>query len=124
MPAVDARGLVRPLAPERYEIRFTATAETREKLRVAQDLLGHAVPSGDIAEVFDRALTLLVADLSRKKFAATRRPRRSRGQSDTSRNIPAEVRRAVSARDDGAAALRRRPTGAAATNGGSWSSTT
>jgi hypothetical protein len=91
---------VRPLAPERYEIRFTATAEMREKLRVAQDLLGHAIPSGDIAQVFDRALTLLVADLSRKKFAATERPRRrSRGQSDDSRNIPAEVKRGVDARD-------------------------
>jgi hypothetical protein len=94
-----SRAVVRPLAPERYEIRFTASGEMREKLRVAQDLLGHAIPSGDIAKVFDRALTLLVADLSRKKFAATGRPRRSRGQSDGSRNIPAEVKRGVSARD-------------------------
>jgi hypothetical protein len=94
-----ARTVIRPLAPERYEIRFTASGEMREKLRVAQDLLGHAIPSGDIAQVFDRALTLLVADLSKKKFAATERPRRSRGQSDKSRNIPAEVQRRVDARD-------------------------
>ena len=96
-PPAPAR--VRPLAPERYEIRFTASGEMREKLRVAQDLLGHAIPSGDIAQVFDRALTLLVADLSRKKFAATERPRQSRGQSEDSRNIPAEVKRGVDARD-------------------------
>jgi hypothetical protein len=94
-----ARPVVRPLAPERYEIRFTASAEMREKLRVAQDLLGHAIPSGDIAQVFDRALTLLVAELTRKKFAATARPRRSRGQSADSRNVPAEVRRFVAPRD-------------------------
>ena len=93
------RPVVRPLAPERYEIRFTASAEIREKLRLAQDLLGHAIPSGDLAQVFDRALTLLVADLSRKKFAATERPRRSRGQSGESRNIPADVKRRVGARD-------------------------
>jgi HNH endonuclease len=93
------RPRVRPLAPERYEIRFTASAVMREKLRLAQDLLGHAIPSGDIAQVFDRALTLLVADLSRKKFAATVRPRRTRGQSDESRNIPAEVKRLVDGRD-------------------------
>ncbi len=37
---VAARPVVRPLAPERYEIRFTASAEMREKLRLAQDLLG------------------------------------------------------------------------------------
>jgi hypothetical protein len=100
LPAPAApRAVVRPLAPERYEIRFTASGEMRERLRVAQDLLGHAIPSGDIAQVFDRALTLLVADLSRKKFAATGRPRRSRGQSDESRNIPAEVKRVVDAHD-------------------------
>jgi hypothetical protein len=98
LPAA-ARPVIRPLAPERYEIRFTASAEMREKLRVAQDLLGHAIPSGDVAEVFDRALTLLVADLTRKKFAATERPRGSRGQSNESRNIPAEVKRRVDARD-------------------------
>src|SRR5258708_6905331 len=94
-----ARPVVRPLAPGRYEIRFTASAEMREKLRVAQDLLGHAIPSGDIAQVFDRALTLLVADLSRRKFAATARPRRSRGQPDESRNVPAKVKRLVAAHD-------------------------
>ena len=101
LAVVVPRPVVRPRAPERYEVRFTATAETREKLRRAQDLLGHAIPGGDIAQVVDRALTLLVADLERKKFAATRNPRRSRGQSKDSRNIPAEVQRAVSARDEG-----------------------
>ncbi len=39
MPSKPA--LVRPLAPERYEVRFTASAETRALLREAQDLLGH-----------------------------------------------------------------------------------
>jgi hypothetical protein len=91
--------VVRPLAPERYEIRFTASGAMREKLRTAQDLLGHAIPSGDIAEVFDRGLTLLVADLSRRKLAAAPRPRASRGQSEESRNTPAEVKRHAVARD-------------------------
>jgi hypothetical protein len=91
--------VVRPIAEERYEVRFTASGATREKLRRAQDLLGHVVPSGDLAEVFDRALTLLVADLERKKFAATKRRSKSRGQSEDSRNIPAEVERGVSDRD-------------------------
>jgi hypothetical protein len=98
-PLVARRPVVRPLAPQRYEVRFTASAETRERLRRAQDLLGHAVPSGDVAQVIDRALIVLVAELERRKFAATPHPRRSAGQSDDSRNIPAEVRRAVAARD-------------------------
>ena len=102
---VPARAVIRPLAPERYEIRFTASRAMREKLRTAQDLLGHAIPSGDIAEVFDRALTLLVADLSRRKLAATGRPRGSRRQSVKSRNIPADVKRNAVARAAGRCAF-------------------
>jgi hypothetical protein len=94
-----SRPVVRPLAAERYEIRFTASAETLEKLRAAQDLLGHAVPTGDLAQVFDRALTLLVADLARKKFATTSRPRPSTASGTDERHIPAAVKRAVAVRD-------------------------
>jgi hypothetical protein len=99
------RPVVRPLAPERYEIRFTASADTCEKLRLAQDLLGHAIPSGDLAQVFDRALDVLVEELVKRKFAATERPRPSRGQSDDSRNIPAEVKRKVFVKDRGCCAF-------------------
>jgi len=96
---VARRPVVRPLAAERYEVRFTASAETLAKLRTAQDLLGHAVPNGDLAQVVDRALTLLVADLERKKYAATSRPRKSVAASKDDSHIPAEVRRGVAARD-------------------------
>jgi hypothetical protein len=103
--SVTPRSLMRPLAPERYEIRFTASADTGEKLRLAQDLLGHAVPSGDLDQVFNRALTVFVEELARRKFAASERPRPSRGQSDDSRNIPAEVKRKVFVRDRGSCAF-------------------
>jgi hypothetical protein len=73
--------------------------ETCAKLRRAQDLLRHAVPTGDTATVVDRALTLLIQDLERKKFATTDRPRPSRGTSGSARKPPAHVRRAVSRRD-------------------------
>jgi hypothetical protein len=99
------RPLVKPLAPDRYEIRFTASAQTREKLRQAQDLLRHAIPSGDLAEVIDRALTVLLKELARRKFAATERPRASRGTAPRSRDIAAKVRRAVFPRDQGACAF-------------------
>ena len=91
--------LVRPLAPERYEVRFTADAETRALLKEAQDLLGHAVPTGDLATVFHRALTVLVADLKRRKFGATARPRPPRTSNSASGDVPAAVRREVVARD-------------------------
>ena len=103
--AAPARPTVRPIAAERYEVRFTAAAETREKLRLAQDLLGHAVPSGDLAQVFDRALTALIDDLVRRKFAATPHPRRSRGPAKDSDYVPADVRRTVYVRDGGRCAF-------------------
>src|SRR5712691_11304015 len=103
--AAPVRSTVRPIAAERYEVRFTATAETREKLRLAQDLLGHAVPSGDLAKVFDRALAALIDELVRRKFAATRHPRGSRGQAKDSDYVPADVRRTVYVRDGGRCAF-------------------
>jgi len=96
---------VRPLAAERYHVSFTASADTIEKLRLAQDLLGHAVPSGDVSSVFDRALTVLVEDLTRRKFAGTERPRASGNPPGDGRHIPADVRRAVWKRDGGRCAF-------------------
>jgi hypothetical protein len=67
---------VTPLSPGRYKLQLTIAAEILEKLRLAQDMLGHAIPSGDEAAVVDRALTILLENLARKKFgAATSAPR-------------------------------------------------
>jgi hypothetical protein len=66
---------ITPLTPERYKVQFTVGRQTRDKLRRAQDLLRHAVPNGDPAIIFDRALTLLLTELERSKTGATDRPR-------------------------------------------------
>jgi hypothetical protein len=92
-----------PLGEQRYKVQFTAGRELCEKLREAQALLRHQVPDGDLGEIFDRALTLLVKEAKRRKFAQVDRPRGERRSPEsrrTTRHIPAEVRRAVSARDD------------------------
>ena len=91
--------VVGPLAPDRYKVQFTVPRETYDKLRRAQDLLRHTIPSGDPAAIFDRALTLLLADLERTKLAVTARPRAVRASSPGSRHIPAVVKREVWARD-------------------------
>ena len=93
------RAVVAPLAPERYKIQFTASQQTYEKLRRAQELLRHAIPNGDPAAVFDRALTALLTELMKTKMAATQRPRRSDPPQPGSRHIPAAVRREVWRRD-------------------------
>ncbi len=97
--------VVAPLAPQRYKVQFTVNGETYEKLRLAQDLLRHQIPDGDPAKIFDRALTALLQDLAKKKFAATDRPRESRGTARGSRHIPAEVMRMVWSRDGGRCAF-------------------
>jgi hypothetical protein len=102
--AADARprpAVVAPLAPERYKVQFTASRELHDKLRRAQDLLRHTVPDGDVAVVFDRALTLLVEDLERRKLAATTGPRAGQSLTSESRYIPAAVKRSVWSRDEG-----------------------
>jgi hypothetical protein len=95
------RSEVAPLAPERYKVQFTVGRETYEKLRRVQDLLRHRVPNGDPAVIFERAITLLLEDLEKKRIAATDRPRATTTAEKRSRHIPAEVRRTVWARDDG-----------------------
>ena len=96
---------VAPLSPDRYRLQLTIGPETLEKLRLARDMLRHAIPSGDEAAVLDRALTALLADLARKKFAAAERPRPPRGAAPGSRHVPAEVKRAVWLRDLGRCAF-------------------
>jgi hypothetical protein len=92
---------VAPLSPDRYRLQLTIGAETLEKLRLARDMLRHVIPSGDEAAVLDRALTALLSELARKKFAAADTPRPSRGTAPGSRHVPAEVKRAVWLRDLG-----------------------
>ncbi len=108
-PAIAPPGarpaVVAPLAPQRYKVPFTASADTYEKLRLAQALLRHQIPDGDPGTIVDRALTVLVQDLAKQKFAATDRPRTGRGTAPGSRHIPAEVTRAVWLRDGGRCAF-------------------
>ena len=117
------RATVTPLAPERYKVQFTVSRDTHDKLRRVQDLLRHSIPNGDPAAIFDRALTLLLADLERAKLAATDRPRAARRapvrlaahscsrQEGRSGSVTAVSARSLGRRDD-------------APSEGSWSSTT
>jgi hypothetical protein len=97
---------IAPLSATRYKIQFTADQETHDKLRRAQALLRHQIPHGDVAAVVNKALTLLIADVERKKLGLVARPRSaSRTPAEGSRHIPAAVRREVSARDGGQCAF-------------------
>src|SRR5436309_10417269 len=97
-----ARGAkLAPVAPERFLLQLTIGRSTQDKLRYAQQLLGHALPSGDLAQVLDRALDALIERLEKRKCARARRPRPSKRSSNNPRHIPAHVKRAVWERDQG-----------------------
>jgi 5-methylcytosine-specific restriction endonuclease McrA len=91
---------VKPLSPERFGLQVTVDQETHDLLRYAQALLGHALPSGDVASVLKRSLHALVRELEQQKFARAVRSRPRRGAVH-GRCIPTDVRRAVWERDGG-----------------------
>ena len=107
VPLAPARpAVIKPTAPERYKVQFTMSHEMHEKFRRVQDLMRHTIPSGDLSVIVDRALTLLLADLSRAKCGAAENPQPRRPTRARSRHIPAAVRRDVWRRDEGRCAFR------------------
>jgi hypothetical protein len=104
-PAAPRPAVVTPLAPERYKVQFTVTRETHDRLRRAQDLLRHSIPNGDPAAIFDRALTLLLADLDKPRIGPVARPRGAGRGAPGSRYIPAAIRKEVWRRDGGQCAF-------------------
>ena len=117
LPQATPAPTIAPLSPARFKIQFTADQDTHDKLRRAQALLRHQVPTGDIGTLINKALTLLIADVERKKLGIVKRPRASKGNlvaphgiataadDSNSRHIPASVKRAVVARDGGQCAF-------------------
>ena len=92
------RARVEPLSASSFRVEFTASAELRQKLELAQNLLSHAVSSGDLSSLFERAIDeLLAAELKRRMGAG--KPRARRSLREGSRHVPVEVSRAVWERD-------------------------
>ena len=92
------------MAPARFRVHFTATAELREKLERLQALMRSSVPDGDLGKLIEQAVTEKLERLEAKRFGKTKKPRKSLQQTDVtpnSRHIPAAVRRAVHERDKG-----------------------
>jgi hypothetical protein len=58
------------LAPERYKVQFTATAEYVQLVDQAKALLSHAHPQATLEEIHLAAMRALVTELTKKKYAA------------------------------------------------------
>jgi hypothetical protein len=90
-----------PDSAVRYALQVTIDRDTHDKLRYAQALLSHALPSGDVAQVLDRALDALIGQLEKRKAGAATSPAKPPQASARRRHVPAPVRRAVWERDGG-----------------------
>ena len=75
--SVTRRPALTPVSDRRYLLRLTVSDTTHEKLQRLRDLMRHSVPDGDPAEIIDRALTLLLDHVERRKTAAVARRRRT-----------------------------------------------
>jgi hypothetical protein len=61
----------------RYKVQFTADQAYVDLLEQARDLLSPQIPDRDLARVQQLAIEALMEKLSRRKYAATSRPRRA-----------------------------------------------
>jgi 5-methylcytosine-specific restriction endonuclease McrA len=99
-----ARARLEPLSPTRLRVEFTARAELYEKLEKARELLSHALPSGDLGELVERALDALIEQETRKRLPRTAsgasKTRKARELKPGSRHVPVETERAVWERDN------------------------
>ena len=88
-----------PLAPDRYAVQCTINAAAYEQLRELQNLMRHTVPDGDVGAIFERAIGVLLEQVSRARTGAVEHPREDSSTDGSSRHIAASVRRAVWNRD-------------------------
>ena len=96
--------VVEPLAPGRFKVQFTASAELHDKLERLRALMRSSVPDGDLAAIVEQAVTEKLERLEARRFARTQAPRKTPAKSPASpatRQIPAAVKRAVYERDEG-----------------------
>ncbi len=85
LPALD------PLSPGRYRLQLTLSAEQKEKLELARDLLSHANSNWDLAVVVERALDELISRLEKRRFGGAR-PRPAHDGADTPAAVVADPR--------------------------------
>ena len=86
----DLRSRVEPLSAERYRVEFTASATLRTKIERASELTSHALPNGDLALLFERALDALIERELKRRVGAGKPCRVAKPRPD-SRHVPLTV---------------------------------
>lgn len=117
--AKNDRATVQPIAEDRFVVRVVVDRAFIEKLEAAANALSHVIPRRDVAAVLQRSLDELLAREAKKHAVSTRtretkkkkappaKPapptdgEKKKGRNSGRRAIPADVKRAVWARDAG-----------------------
>jgi hypothetical protein len=92
--AASPKSHLEPISATSYRVEFTASAALHDKIEQARNLLAHAVPSGDLAQLFERVLEALLREETKRRLGAGK-PRRRRTLKEGSRHVPVEVARTV-----------------------------
>jgi hypothetical protein len=101
-PAVS----IAALSEGRHALRFTIDQRMLDKIRQAQDLLRHQLPTGDIVVLFERALDLLIAERMNKLWGHPAKPRpggegeQRRRRADTGRSAGATPGASIAPRSE------------------------
>jgi hypothetical protein len=103
LPRRPERPTVAPLSEDTFKVQFTASRAFRDKLQSAQRLLRHRLPSGDVAQILEKAVDLLIDKVKKERFGVGRKPRKESAPADgpaKSRHVPASTGRHVYSRDE------------------------
>jgi 5-methylcytosine-specific restriction endonuclease McrA len=95
---VPLRSKLEPLSASKYRVEFTASSELYAKLEQARELLSHALPSGDLPLLLERALDALIEKEVRRRRGSGKK-RKRRVQKEGSRHVAVDVADAVWERD-------------------------
>ena len=93
-----------PVAQDSFSLQLVLPRSSRDRLRYAEEMLGHEVRLEDLVQVFDLGIEALIEKLEQRRFAGTRKPRpapRNQPPSTNPRYIPSHVKRTVWERDGG-----------------------
>ena len=75
-PAPSPSPAPESLAPQRFSVQFAASEEYVKLIEEARALLSHSTPRPALDDLHLRAMRAFVAELKRRKYAVTKRPRR------------------------------------------------
>jgi hypothetical protein len=103
----SGRPTFEPLTADLFRMYVTVPKRFKEKLEAAREALSHSHPGASQVEILEAGLDLLL-ERAAKRNGLVKKPRNEQRPSEASKRgyVPAEVKRAVHARDGGCCAWR------------------